>query len=188
MPRIIGLLGNKGSGKDTAGSYLVEKYGYKRYAFADPIKEISRHLFSLSEEQLSGSLKEEKDNRWGLKPRTIFQRLGTEFGQYKIYNIFPELKRHIPSRQIWTYNFELWLQKNRENNIVITDVRFKHEVDVVKKYGGEIIKITRNNLETIDKHISEDGIKDIAYDDEILNNKDKEHLYKHIDIVANTPF
>ena len=192
MPRIIGLLGNKGIGKDTSGNYLVEKYGYKRYAFADPIKEISRHLFNLNDAQLYGDKKEEIDERWNLNPRTIFQRIGTEFGQYTIYNIFPELKEKFNTRQLWVYHFNLWLKdeikKNKNINIVITDVRFSHEIKEIKKQGGEIIKISNPKLKNLDKHISEVEIETLKYDDIIINNKDLSNLYKQLDIIAQTPF
>ena len=35
---IIGLCGYAQSGKDTVANILVEKYGYQRIAFADPIR------------------------------------------------------------------------------------------------------------------------------------------------------
>lgn len=37
---IIGLVGETGSGKDTAANYLKEKYGAKLMRFADPLNEI----------------------------------------------------------------------------------------------------------------------------------------------------
>ena len=37
LPKIIGISGRKYHGKDTIGDYLVNKYGYKKIAFADPI-------------------------------------------------------------------------------------------------------------------------------------------------------
>ena len=88
MAKIIGFLGNKGSGKDTAGNYLVKHHNYKRYAFADPIKEIARHLFNLDDTQLYGDKKDMIDERWNLTPRTIFQRLGTEFGHSLFITFF----------------------------------------------------------------------------------------------------
>ncbi len=36
---VIGLVGEVGSGKDTVGKYLEEKYGAKQVRFADPIKD-----------------------------------------------------------------------------------------------------------------------------------------------------
>ena len=53
MGKLIGLLGRKQSGKDTLGNYLVDKYNYKRYAFADPIKDILKIMFDLSDKQLN---------------------------------------------------------------------------------------------------------------------------------------
>ena len=58
---IIGFLGEKRSGKDTCGNYIIENYGFERYAFADPIKRACQHLFGFTDEQCWGDLKEEID-------------------------------------------------------------------------------------------------------------------------------
>ena len=55
---LIGLLGKKRVGKDTVAEYLIEKYNFIRYAFADPIKEIAGIMFNFSYEQLYGNQKE----------------------------------------------------------------------------------------------------------------------------------
>jgi hypothetical protein len=38
-PKIIVLAGYRGSGKDTVADYLVSAFGYKKYAFADALKD-----------------------------------------------------------------------------------------------------------------------------------------------------
>ena len=38
--RILGITGKKGSGKDTTAEYLIERYGYIRFAFGDKVKEV----------------------------------------------------------------------------------------------------------------------------------------------------
>ena len=92
--KLIGVIGTKNSGKDTLGSYLVENHGYTRYAFGDPVKQICKHLFSLSDAQLNDrKLKEAVDERWNISPRVMFQKIGTEFGQFEIFKLFPELKK-----------------------------------------------------------------------------------------------
>ena len=50
--KIIGLLGTTHSGKDTAGTYLISKHQFVRYAFGDPVKDICQILFSLSDLQI----------------------------------------------------------------------------------------------------------------------------------------
>ena len=58
---IIGLSGKKRVGKDTVADYLVSKYGFIKYSFADPIKAVAKILFGFSENQLYGNNKEEID-------------------------------------------------------------------------------------------------------------------------------
>ena len=185
MTIIIGIIGTKQSGKDTIGNYLKERYGFSKYAFADPIKEISKILFDLSEKQVNGSNqeKDEIDPRWNLNGRQVLQRLGTEFGQFKIFDIFPELKEKIKYRELWVYLFDAWLKNHSNKNIVITDVRFIHEMEHIKKLGGNILKISRNTgLD--DNHISEcesQQIQETNIDFNIDNNNTLHDLYSQVD-------
>ena len=41
----IGLIGKAGTGKDTVAAYLVAVYGFRKFAFADKLKEIDAELF-----------------------------------------------------------------------------------------------------------------------------------------------
>lgn len=188
MTKIVGFLGNKGSGKDTCGSYLVEKYGYVRYAFGDPVKEVCKNLFNLSEEQLNGEKKEVVDVRWNMKPREMYQLIGTEFGQFEIHKIMPKINEKVKLRNLWCYLFEMWLEEHKNENIVITDVRFKHEINCILKHGGEIIKIENPNIEKNDSHISELELNDIYINKTILNNSELVDLYSQLDIIALVPF
>lgn len=51
---ILGLSGLAGCGKDYTANVLVERYGFVKVAFADPLKRICREVFDFSEEQLWG--------------------------------------------------------------------------------------------------------------------------------------
>ena len=188
---IIGLLGTKHSGKDTAGNYLISKHQFVRYAFGDPVKDICKILFSLSDLQLTDpSMKETVDERWGLSPRNMFQRIGTEFGQMGIFKLFPELKTKIKYRELWARLFEEWLKQQDEANIVITDVRFKHEIECIKKYGGTIVKINRNTSMN-DTHLSETELNilpDDMIDYTIDNNHTLDDLYSQLDTIIYVPF
>ena len=189
--KIIGLLGTKHSGKDTAGNYLISKHQFVRYAFGDPVKDICQILFSLSDLQLTDpSMKEIVDERWGLRPREMFQRIGTEFGQLGILQLFPELKNKIKYRGLWSRLFEEWLKQQENANIVITDVRFKHEVECIKKYGGTIIKINRDTSNN-DTHLSETELNllpDDMIDHSIDNNHTLDDLYSQLDTIIYVSF
>ena len=120
--KIIGIVGKKGSGKDTAGEYLIEKYGYVRFAFGDKVKEVAKALFNFSDEQLYGKLKDSIDERYNLKPRQVFQRLGTEFGQYDIHKLFSSKKKTyeiLTKKKIPVVKIERKVKKN-SNFIFVT--------------------------------------------------------------------
>ena len=88
---------------------------------------------------------------------------------------------------IWVKLFKFWYEKNKDKNIVITDVRFPHEIEAIKSLGGKIVKIKRNCLVN-DTHISENYIDSIKDEDifyNLDNNYKKEDLYSQIDTVIN---
>jgi hypothetical protein len=180
---IIGFLGRKRNGKDTCADYLVEKYDCIKIAFADPIKEIIKILFNLSDEQLYGDKKEEVDVNWGVSPRNIMQFIGTEIFRNKIGALLPEIKDDF-----WVKSFEAKI-KHMDNNkiILVSDVRFQNEVDVIKKLGGIIIKVERPAMKMdYDAHISESLIDNITnYNYLIKNDKTLELLYIELESVVN---
>ena len=184
----IGLLGNKGSGKDTLADYLVEEKDFVKFNFADPIKDILKIMFGLNDDQLYGDKKEVVDPRYNLTPRTMFQKFGTDFGQFKIYELFPELKDKIKPRTLWLNVCSNFIDLNKDKNIVIADVRFHHEVEFLRTKGFNIIEIKRNSIKK-DNHISENEIKEITdIDFTIDNNSTKQDLFKQYDDFIYVPF
>jgi dephospho-CoA kinase len=175
---IIGFAGKKRSGKDTIANFLVENYGFKRFAFGDAVKEVSRHLFGLNEEQLYGDNKEEIVEELGISPREIFQKLGTEFGRNYLHELFPSLR--VSRGTIWTYHFENFVKNNKNTNIVISDVRFENEMEVIRKCGGKIYFIESDYAKKEDNHISEEISKEKYLYDGIIDNKGTlEEFYKN---------
>jgi len=193
---IIGISGKKRSGKDTAAEYLCFAYNFKRYGFADPMKKIVKEIFLLSDDQLWGDLKEALDARYNTTARKLLQIVGTELFQYDIYKHIPELS--VEPRKLWVNRFVLWYRYqqggipihsiNSLNNeimyndtpldVVISDVRFLHEVEEIRKLGGKIVRINRNSVDLNDGHASETEMDEIEPDYIINNNgsiKDLEH-------------
>jgi hypothetical protein len=175
MVQIIGITGKKFHGKDTIGDILISKYDFKRMAYADNLKEACRHIFGFSDEQLYGNLKEHKDEFWGVSPRVLFQFIGTDLFRNQISQVIPDIKNDI-----WIKSIEKTIINNPDLKIVITDIRFPNEVELIKKFNGKIIKIIRPNLEDTDSHISENY--DITSDLTIINDKDLQYLEKQINL------
>jgi hypothetical protein len=118
--------------------------------------------------------------------------MGTELFQYDIYNHIPEMKGGVAPRLLWINRFKLWyngqidpnllIKQRSSSNVVVSDVRFPHEAEVIKELGGILIKIMRsaeNNI--IDSHASEQEMDDIKFDYLIINDKTVRELHIEID-------
>ena len=183
---IIALTGKKGCGKDTVANYMCERFGFVNYGFADPIKEISKIIFGFSDDQLNGHLKEAEDTFWGLAPRDFFQKFGTDIAQFEFPKYFPGIFRGGNERAMWVRVFELWyIKKQKENpslKVVISDLRFIHEYEHLKKMDAYFIRIKRDVEENkFGQHISETELDNIDFNWEFDNNGTLKELYDKID-------
>ncbi len=142
---IIAICGLQGSGKDTIGSYLINKYGFKKLSFAGVLKDIVGILFGWDREMLEGATKESREWReqvdpwWSQKlgmenltPRYVLQYFGTDL-----------FRTHFHS-DIWVIAVERQLSKY--TNCVITDCRFPNEIAMLRTAGATVIKVTRGEL------------------------------------------
>ncbi len=195
---IIGFVGKNRVGKDTSADFLIDivkninkDIEIKRYALADPIKDIARIMFNFSENQLYGHDKDIIDTRYGIKPRDFFQKFGTEIMQFDIYNYLPTLIDHIPKREFW---IQLLLNKihnelelNSNKLIIITDVRGNHEARRIFENGGYLIQVTKTDNNSINNHITQsevDCIEEKYIYHKINNSSTLENLKKQIEIVC----
>lgn len=186
MGRVIGLLGRKRSGKDSSGDYLISKYNFTRYAFADPIKDILKIMFDFSSNQLNDD-KEKIDDRWNVSPREVLQKFGTEICRHDLEKYLPKIKETMNNETIWIKLFRIFYEKNKDKDIIITDVRFLDEINAIRSIGGKIVKIERDNLE-YDGHSSEkdiDNYDESLIDYKIDNNYTFDDLYSQIDTIIN---
>lgn len=166
---IIAITGKKRSGKDICGDHLVEKYGFVKYSFAEPIKEMCKIVFLWDERHTEGELKEVIDERWGITPREAFQTIGTELFREN----FPKLHKQFHTlidNNIWVKRFVFWYTLNKDKNVVITDLRFLNEAKIIKEMGGDIIRII-SPVDNDDAHKSEMEMDQIK-EDCIIHNDD----------------
>ena len=178
---IIGFLAKQRHGKDTAADYLVKHHGYKKISFADDLKGALAILFKFSHEQLYGDKKEIIDQFWKQSPREIMRWFGTDVFRQRLKEVIPWIDDRfwaIKIKQICEIKFK----KNPQARLVIADVRFQNEIDVIKGMSGRIIKIYRPEVENKTDHVSEVGIDKIKkFDVLIVNDGTKKDLYKKVE-------
>lgn len=178
MSLLIGIHGKARAGKDTAAAHMVRNYGFVRTAFADPLKRAAQQMFGLTEAQTySDELKEVMIPHWGYSPRQLFQLLGTESG------------REVFGEDMWLRRWQIDAERiaDEGNHIVVTDVRFANEAEMIRARGGVIVHLLRptdNGLGQQAFHASERGIEIEAEDVIINNNSTLGVLYRRVDLLV----
>jgi hypothetical protein len=177
MPQLIGLAGLAGVGKSTVALHLVKRRGFERYRMAGPLKEMARQL-GLTHDQIDGANKEEPID-WldGVTPRHIMQTLGTEWGRNLIHR---DMWIRIAERRVKGMMAGGDTGLFRGDNVVIDDIRFENEVEMVHRLGGKVYRIIGRppSLFTVAQHISE--AQDFKVDGTIENNGSVEDLCRSV--------
>ena len=143
-------------------------------------------MFDFSSNQLNDD-KEKIDDRWNVSPREVLQKFGTEMCRHDLEKYLPKIKETMNNETIWIKLFRIFYEKNKDKDIIITDVRFLDEINAIRSIGGKIVKIERDNLE-YDGHSSEkdiDNYDESLIDYKIDNNYTFDDLYSQIDTIIN---
>jgi hypothetical protein len=199
---IIGLIGFISSGKGTVGD-LLESKGFYKDSFATPLKDACSVMFGWPRELLEGdtevsrSWREQQDSFWSEKfgysfsPRLALQLMGTEAG------------RDVFHKDIWVISL---LNRSKNKDVVVTDVRFKNEIEYIQNNGGIVVRIKRGEdpewvdsltkINTQDKrieymekfsiHQSEWDWVGCDFNYEIANNGTIEELGNRVDSVLHS--
>jgi hypothetical protein len=140
---IILLGGKKGAGKDTAADVLTDHWGFRKFAFAGPIKEgIGEKVFQLTQEQLHGSEKEEVDPIWKLTPRQILQKAGTD------------AFKPVFGNEIWAKSAASKIKQSSHRLWVGSDLRFPVEIGVMQRTFDQVISINIDARERLGIELS----------------------------------
>lgn len=149
-------------GKTTVADYLVEHYGFQKYALADPIKQIATRSFGWD-----GA----KDGRG----RRLLQEIGTVGRNYD-----PEL---------WLDRFAVRISAVDGARLVVDDLRLALEVEYLERLGFACIQIVRapELITTLppelarQEHETEVELERLSFDYRLENNGTLEELFAQID-------
>ena len=169
MTRLIGLYSHApGSGKSTVANMT---WDFKKISFASPMREFCANLLSaLGHDGVvllrDRDKKEEKIAEIGVSPRQMMQTLGTEWGRSCIH---PELWIMVAAGAVEQ-------QQKLGRDVVIDDVRFQNEAEMVHRLGGELWLVDRPGVVYEGEHASEGALADVLPDVVVNNSGSLEHL------------
>lgn len=124
-PILIALSGKSGAGKTTAADYLKHQHGFVILSFAEPIKKMAESVYNVAKFDTPGPDGKDRDlliclGKW-LRARTR-----SDEGDY----ILNEMSRKIDK-----------MIKMGLGRIVVDDLRFECEAELLKKRGFVLVRI-----------------------------------------------
>lgn len=187
--RILGIIGAAGSGKTAVANILLANhYRLKHTSFATPLRHMIRAL-----------LKETMPATWPISPadymndpvrknepipylgnmraRHLLQTLGTEWGRNTLH---PDFWVFVTASKIERLLASTFMRSYDGLSVVIDDVRFPNEVEMVRALGGTILRVDRpvNPNAIPGAHASEQHHLTIEPDLTFINDGDLEALGK----------
>jgi len=138
--KFIVLTGWSQSGKDTTADILVKKYGFKKYAIADPLKDLCAELYGFPREM--ADTQEGKRTLWkvGYKTKTIRELLLDT----------AKMDRSRFGDDIYINEVLTKIELDMVSNIVISDLRYFTELTPIKSFAKkyeitpEVWKVVRD--------------------------------------------
>lgn len=175
-PRLIGVTGRARSGKDTVTQFVIAHTGGYQYSFAEPLRRMLLGLGIDMHDPYWIARKEQVIPALGASPRKMMQTLGTEWG------------RGLINKDLWLIMAKQYLLSNGPG-MVISDVRFENEADWVRKNGGLLIHVTRDDAPEVSAHVSEAGVVFVEGTDVLIENNDSlESLQAKVQAVLDGVF
>ena len=148
--------------------------GIQYQDYGSVLKNILQILFLFRIDQLDGELFDQVDKRWNVKPCDVLGFMDGLLNE-KLEELIDGYWKKRNGMPCWCDVPERQLDRGA---IVVADVRFNNEADMVHRLGGIVVKVDRD-IPKEDTHISESGIDAMTcYDILIQNNGSLEDLYE----------
>lgn len=196
-PTILAISGWKRSGKDATAEYLIKNFGAERIAFADPLKELVGNLFGLYRSQIDSPESKEapllnmpvqtKDAFTGMihdfMSGELRDELGRSYGNSDKY-WSPRALCILLGSTLRAADPDFWVKKAVAKTqpgglYVISDCRYKNEIEALKKTGATVVSVRINRFENSPSNDpSERDLDNYTFDHVISNTGTLEELHQ----------
>lgn len=191
---VLGFLGLKRAGKDTAATFLVNSYGFRRIAFADKLYQEVAEAFGVTVAFLQADATKELPlpelALRNCREAGFVTCLAEELNNSSLDEAFlDEARSPRQVLQMWGTEYRrkrgidsYWLDivaaqmTDPAGRYVITDVRFPNEIAFVRERAGRLVRVRRPARETqegqqgaTERHSSEVMVRNAPVDREVFN-------------------
>lgn len=193
-PTVILLSGWRRSGKSTVAEYLVRQYGYTEISLAGPLKDLVAEKYGLPRYYLDNQEEKEKPiYEYPVADAGIEELLGKELytdakhdPQYywtpRALCILEGRIARAVDPDYWTRQTIRSIVSSGASRVVVPDVRFRGEVELLRKYfpGAQLMRVLREvNCPSTD--LSERDLDNYPWDQVLDNTGTREGLQLRID-------
>lgn len=174
---IIGLCGPKGSGKSELAKQLKLVHGWTIGDLAAPIKLMEEALLryqGVSEVEIQRIV-------YGPDRDTEeIPELGYQTSRHCQITLGTEWGRELMADDLWIGALERHIKVNQIINLVIENIRFLNEAEMVRHFNGKIALIQREGYKP-SLHVSEREYLLIDHDLTIYNDSTPEHMLQQLE-------
>lgn len=183
---LIGMIGKKRSGKDTVAKTLIDRHGFKRYAFADPMRSALLDLNPyLAPVAYPGSLTTTDPVRLADYVDALGWEMAKENPEVRrlLQNYGVSVREHVqPDAWVTATTRKVAADLDEGRPVVITDVRFPNEAEAITAFGGYLVRVHRPGLLSTDTHISEVALDGYTADRDIYNDGSLAELERKVSL------
>lgn len=180
--KILALGHRAQTGKDTLAGFMAtqirltnRKVNVQVAGFADEMKDFCYKMYSWA-----GLKRKEHYETYPEDKNTILVPLGKTVRQLWI-----EVGNHMRA-----YDNDVWvralLTRPQVDTLIVKDCRYQNEFDMVKKLGGNCVKIIRDNVPVLD-NVADNALESCSdWDLVVDNNGDKAELHRKATMLVET--
>lgn len=148
----IGFVGKMQAGKTTAAQHMADKYGFKRFRFAQGVRDIGQIIqdnpnIDYATQQILNYAKLDRDHYPDVKKVVSYTVQATQGKSERVFlqTLGTEGFRKMMNQDFWIHvlyhNDEFYSRVENDNNVAIDDVRFLNEAKFCKSIGMTLVKI-----------------------------------------------